>query len=256
MQAEYLPIEDHAAIGNLRSVALVGRDGAIDWCSLPGLESPSIFAAILDHRRGGRFRVSPADAGLGSQAYIPRTNVLETSFDQGAGRLVITDCMPLKGTLDGVGRSTADPSVHRLLRAEGDDVEVEVEWSPRFQYGNGPPQMTAIDGGFLAWAGDDALTLRGVREDEATLTVEDGATRLHARFTLPAGQRRALVTRWGASLASNGLDDTCMGGASKRSIVTGWRAYFGRTRSAGCSYTTRQNPTLAGDGGRAATGMR
>ncbi|QSB06468.1 glycoside hydrolase family 15 protein [Natronoglycomyces albus] len=204
----YLPIEDYAVIGNLRSAALVGRDGSIDWCPLPRLDSASVFAAILDHRRGGRFRVGVRGDQLGSQRYRWHTNVLETSFDEGGGRLVVTDCMPLAGNLDGVGQSTAEPAVHRLLRAEGGDVEVRVEWSPRFQYANGLPQMLPIDGGVLAWAGSDALTLSGVGENEVTFTEEDGAVTLYASFTLGAGQRRALVTKWGSDPVMSGLDGT------------------------------------------------
>ncbi|GAA1761401.1 glycoside hydrolase family 15 protein [Kocuria aegyptia] len=230
MAGGYLPIEDHAAIGNLRSVALVGRDGSIDWCPLPGLESASVFTAILDHRRGGRFQVRARGAEVGTQAYIAHTNVLETSFDTGEGRLVVTDCMPLRGNLDGVGGSTAEPAVHRLLRAEGGDVQVQVEWSPRFQYGNGLPQIMSIDGGFLAWAGDDALTLSGLQQDEATLAEEDGAATLRAGFTLGAGQRRALVTRWGANPAGSGLDDP-------RDVVTAavesWRAWVHKAEATG-----------------------
>lgn len=230
MADDYLPIEDYAAIGNLRSAALVGRDGSIDWCPLPALDSASVFAAILDHRRGGRFRVRMRDAEAGDQAYIPHTNVLETTFDGGEGRLVVTDCMPLRGNLDGVGGSTAEPAVHRLLTAEGDDIEVEVEWSPRFQYGSGLPQMMSIDGGFLAWSGDDALTLSGIHEDEATLTEQDGAATLRASFMLRAGQRRALVTRWGANPGATELEDTQDVAAA---AVESWRAWIHKAEATG-----------------------
>lgn len=205
----YLPIEDYAVIGNLRSAALVGRDGSIDWCPLPSLESASVFAAVLDHGRGGRFRVAVQPDQMGTQEYVSHTNVLETTFvDDGGARLTVTDCMPLTGVLDGVGSSTGEPAIHRLLRAEGGDVEVVVEWSPRFQYGNGRPQIMQIDGGFLAWAGNDSLTLSGVHEDEVRLAQDDGAATLHARFTLAAGQRRALVSAWGAKPAPAGLENT------------------------------------------------
>ena len=83
MEDGYLPIEDHGAIGNLRTVALVGRDGSIDWCPLPGLEDPSVFASILDHRDGGRFRVNARGVATGDQRYVDHTNVLETRFAVG-----------------------------------------------------------------------------------------------------------------------------------------------------------------------------
>lgn len=58
----YLAIEDYACIGNLRSIALVGRNGSVDWCCFPRLDSPSVFGALLDHQRGGRFQVKPKSA--------------------------------------------------------------------------------------------------------------------------------------------------------------------------------------------------
>ena len=99
----YVRIADHAAIGNLLTVALVARDGAVDWCCLPELDSPSAFASILDSENGGCFRVAP-DVGdappvLGEQRYLPHTNVVETTFTLGAARLTVTDFMPLGGPL-------------------------------------------------------------------------------------------------------------------------------------------------------------
>jgi GH15 family glucan-1,4-alpha-glucosidase len=73
----YLPIENYAVIGNLRTVALVGITGAIDWFCFPNFDSPSVFAAILDERKGGRFRIAPAsvDGVVYRQMYWPDTNV-------------------------------------------------------------------------------------------------------------------------------------------------------------------------------------
>ncbi|WP_054847513.1 DUF5911 domain-containing protein [Methanoculleus chikugoensis] len=84
----YLPISDYGIIGNLRTAALVGRNGSIDWCCFPPyLDSPSVFAAILDAGRGGRFSVSVAGGGSGDQDYIEDTNVLVTRFATDAGSL-------------------------------------------------------------------------------------------------------------------------------------------------------------------------
>ncbi|GCE17135.1 trehalase-like domain-containing protein [Dictyobacter kobayashii] len=60
---KYLPIEDYALIGNLHTVALVGKNGSIDWCCLPRFDSPSIFGALLDADKAGFFRIAPTDRG-------------------------------------------------------------------------------------------------------------------------------------------------------------------------------------------------
>jgi len=61
--ARYLPIAEHGVIGDLHTVALVGTDGSIDWFCSPHFDSPSVFAAILDADKGGRFRISPIEEG-------------------------------------------------------------------------------------------------------------------------------------------------------------------------------------------------
>jgi len=77
----YQPIEHYGVIGNLRTAALVGLDGSIDWLCLPRFDSPSVFAAILDDAIGGRFRIAPLVEGARQkQFYWPDTNVLVTRF--------------------------------------------------------------------------------------------------------------------------------------------------------------------------------
>jgi GH15 family glucan-1,4-alpha-glucosidase len=60
----YQPIENYGIIGDLHSVALVGTDGSIDWLCLPHFDSPSVFAAILDDEKGGRFKIAPVSEGV------------------------------------------------------------------------------------------------------------------------------------------------------------------------------------------------
>ena len=96
--SDYLPIEDYAMVGDLHTVALVGKNGSIDWCCLPRFDSPSIFGAILDAKKGGYFRIAPPDTpGMGhKQLYLPETNILITRFLTIDGVGEITDFMPIK----------------------------------------------------------------------------------------------------------------------------------------------------------------
>ena len=92
----YKTISDYGIIGNLHSVALVGLDGSIDWLCLPHIDASSVFAALLDDKKGGRFSVSPADEEWDSTAeYMPNTNILFTRFRTRAGVMQVTDLMPI-----------------------------------------------------------------------------------------------------------------------------------------------------------------
>ena len=96
MTSTYQPIENYGIIGNMRTAALVGMNGSIDWLCLPHFDSPSIFAAILDDRKGGRFRIAPSgDDFRNKQFYWPDTNILITRFLHADGIGEIEDYMPV-----------------------------------------------------------------------------------------------------------------------------------------------------------------
>src|SRR5690242_17175334 len=76
----YKPIESYGVIGDLHTVALVSMEGSIDWCCLPQFNSPSIFAAILDERKGGFFKIASLYEAQHKQMYLPDSNVLLTRF--------------------------------------------------------------------------------------------------------------------------------------------------------------------------------
>src|SRR3989442_8764041 len=92
----YKSIGSYGVIGNMHSVALVGIDGSIDWCCLPRFDSPSLFAAILDDKRGGFFKIAGTNPdGNCRQMYLPETNVLVTRSLSPDGVGEITDFMPI-----------------------------------------------------------------------------------------------------------------------------------------------------------------
>ena len=128
----YQPIEDYGVIGNLRTTALVGKNGSIDWFCFPHFDSPSIFGAILDERKGGYFRIAPvADGTSRKQVYWPDTNILVTRFLSTDGVGEIIDFMPVSGQKDVA-------PVHGLIRrvkVSRGAMRFRLECVPAFNYG-------------------------------------------------------------------------------------------------------------------------
>jgi GH15 family glucan-1,4-alpha-glucosidase len=131
----YQPIENYGLIGNMRTTALVGMNGSIDWFCFPHFDSPSVFGAILDDAKGGRFKISPLSHGVKSkQYYWPDTNVLVTRFHtpDGVGRVI--DFMP-------VVVHAADCTRHGVIRrvqAIRGSMTFRLECRPAFNYGRDP----------------------------------------------------------------------------------------------------------------------
>lgn len=141
----YLPIEDYGLIGNMQTAALVGINGSIDWLCLPHFDSPSVFAAILDENKGGRFSVCPRESSgvTARQVYWPDTNVLITRFLMDEGVVEVTDYMP-------VGPMRGEPGYRQLVRrveAIRGVVPVQVVCEPRFNYARDPHSAHLIERG-------------------------------------------------------------------------------------------------------------
>jgi GH15 family glucan-1,4-alpha-glucosidase len=88
-------IQDYAAIGDGRSVALVSRDGSLDWLCWPRFDSPSLFARLLNREAGGAWEIAPTAPFQVDRSYIDATNVFETRFETATGVAVLTDFMPV-----------------------------------------------------------------------------------------------------------------------------------------------------------------
>ena len=182
---DYLPIADYGIVGNLHTAALVGRNGSIDWCCLPDLDSPSVFGALLDRRIGGRFRIAPVRGAGADQRYVRDTAVLVTEFHTDTGALEVTDFMPL-------GRS----EIHRIARCIGGTVDVALEWSPRLDYARAAPGIDPAAGGFVAAAGSARVTLSVSRPGARVAAVEAGPA-VVTECRLSAGEVFTAVSAWG-----------------------------------------------------------
>jgi GH15 family glucan-1,4-alpha-glucosidase len=183
-------LSDYGLIGDLRTAALVGLDGAIDWCCLPRFDSGSVFAAVLDPERGGTWSVRPAVEWTSTQRYLPRTNILETTFRTAGGVVVVTDFMPV----DEDGRpSGPHPEIHRQLRCTRGRVPMQITFMPRFEYGARTTRLEQLRNGLFATdRTDQVLTLSSAGPFE--WTVEQSAAT--ARFTLEKGEERWVVLRY------------------------------------------------------------
>src|SRR6185503_11463802 len=122
----YPPIAAYAAIGDCRSAALVSDRGSIDWLCLPRFDSPSIFAAILDADRGGRFSIQPTGRFRSGRRYLGPSNVLETWFETDSGRARLVDVMPVADPDDPADSPRPERSLIRALYGDGGEVELEI----------------------------------------------------------------------------------------------------------------------------------
>jgi GH15 family glucan-1,4-alpha-glucosidase len=159
----YAEIRDYATIGDGRAVALVARDGAIDWLCMPDIDSPSVFAALLDAERGGSFELRPSERYHVERRYRPGTNVLETTFHTDGGMARVVDVMT-------VGGSGLTPFRELARRVEGLAGQVSLTWriEPRFGYAGGETRIERRFGIPIATSGASALAAQCWNADEWT----------------------------------------------------------------------------------------
>lgn len=183
----YKPIRDYGLIGDMHSAAVVGLDGSIDWLCFPRFDSPSVFAAILDDERGGRFRLCPSGAYRADQRYLPDTNILCTTFTTEGGRVEVQDLMPIKEEA-----KESDFEVLRIVRGLGGSVEMTCLFEPRLDYARGGTEMCAAPGGVVAQKEEAHLALA----TSVGLTIERGAA--CATFPVCEGDEVVFELQWGA----------------------------------------------------------
>src|SRR5215213_3298299 len=185
----YPPIGDYALIGDGRSAALISREGSLDWLCWPRFDSPSIFAALLDTGRGGRFMVRPTGAFRSERRYLPDTNVLETIFHASGGTVALRDLMPVASEEDKRATLTPEHEVLREIEGLAGQVEIEIVYTPRPDYGRKHPDLTSR-GAFGLWCEipGGALALRS----DLPLQRTPDSHGAYGVATIAAGERRHL----------------------------------------------------------------
>ncbi len=223
----YKPIGDYGIIGDLYTVALVGIDGSIDWCCFPHFDSPSLFGALLDDARGGRFRIAPIDDGKRQQLYLPETNVLLTRFLHHAGVAELTDFMPVEGNESGTS-----PKRHQIIRmvtVVRGKIRFRLECRPAFNFGRDEHTVMVHQAGVVFRS---ASMVVGLVSPVPIITNQGGA---EAEFTLAEGQRVTFfLEQLESETAEKLLDAPQTGETAFQDTVGYWRKWLGQ-----CRYTGR-----------------
>ncbi|OIJ68826.1 glycoside hydrolase family 15 protein [Streptomyces mangrovisoli] len=221
--SRYLPIADHGLIGDLRSVALVGTNGTIDWYCCPSFDSPSVFASILDADRGGSFELTATVPSRSKQFYFPDTNVLITRFYTEDGVGEVQDFMPVTGDSHEAERHRL---IRRVLCARG-TVPFRVHVAPRFHYGIAPHSMRLFTGSAVFECAGFALAL------SSTVALERDGDDVSADFKLSEGESAVFaLDQLGEDVAPRG----CQSAEAEREFaatVAYWRKWLSQSRYRG-----------------------
>jgi GH15 family glucan-1,4-alpha-glucosidase len=228
------PIADYAFISNCHTGALVAPDGAIDWLCVPAFDSPSIFGSLLD-REAGFFRFGPFGIHHPThRAYVPGTNVIETTWKTPSGWVVVRDALTMgpwehEDAVTPHTRPPADDDAdHMLVRTveclEG-SVEVELICEPAFDYGREVAKWALVGEG--RHAADATGAGRTVRlQSDLPLGIEDN--RVRARRTLQPGDRAYCALSWAEGLAAPADGDDATARIDR--TVHFWRSWLNRAR--------------------------
>jgi len=215
-----LPIGDYALLSDCRSSALVSRDGSVDWLCCPRFDAPATFGRLLDPD-AGHFSIRPPGNYRVSRQYLDQTMVLETTFSTPGGTAVLTDALALgwRERCHDLGTDAPGMLLRQLCCTDG-QIEAEVSYAPRPEYGLINPILAPAPGGLAARGGADRLLLSTpvrFRVDRATAT---------ARIRLAAGQTVVFANEHGEMagppLVARTTDEIT---ARLRDTAAGWRSW-------------------------------
>ncbi|MFI7277277.1 glycoside hydrolase family 15 protein [Streptomyces sp. NPDC049879] len=219
----YLPIAEHGVIGDLRTAALVGTDGRIDWFCAPRFDSPSVFGALLDPDKGGHWVIAPqCDVASRQQFYFPDTNILITRMLTEDGMVEVQDFMPVLRERDTGHRQRL---VRRVVSVRG-GMRMRVEIAPRMDYGRGRHRVETRPGG-LRFVGDSqTLTLLS----DIPLHLRD--TDAWGEFSLGEGQSALFVLDTAGDPAEAAVDEKDAEELFEATVAF-WRKWLSQSRYTG-----------------------
>jgi alpha,alpha-trehalase len=214
------PIGDHALLSDCHSAALVDRAGSVEWWCAPRFDSPSLFARLLDDR-AGHFSVRPAAEARVRRRYADGSLVLSTTFETASGTVELTDALAMGEGVRGhdLGAGSPQALLRRAVCTRG-VVELDVDFTPRFEYGLTSPVLQPAEGGLVARGGPATLRL------STTATLDVAGARARGRVMLAAGQAvgfavehasswSPLPSPWSPEQIAGRLDDT----------IAAWRSW-------------------------------
>jgi GH15 family glucan-1,4-alpha-glucosidase len=187
------PIAEHALLSDRHSSALVDSAGSVEWLSFPRFDSPSMFGRLLD-RDAGYWQIAPAGEWQSTRRYVDRTLVLETTFVAAGGTVVLTDAMAMGPGNGGHRLGIGVP--HLLVRqvtCTAGQVDVDIRYQPRPEYGLVVPLLAPVDGGMTARGGAEWLVLSTPVSLQLDAGTARGTIHLRAGDTLYFGLQRSTL---------------------------------------------------------------
>jgi len=216
--ARYRPIEEHALIGNLHTVALIAVDGTISFLCAPSFDSPSVFASLLDPERGGRFELTATfDDATHTQLYLPDTNVLLTRCLHDDGVAEISDFMPL-------ACSGGPHVVVRRAKAVRGDVPFAMRCAPRFDYARARHTVDRTTEGVVFASPGLVMRLR------SSVPLEIDGPDATARFVLHAGEAASFVLELAVDQQASPCGDARYVADAFKATTNFWRTWAGHAR--------------------------
>ena len=181
----YEPIENYGVIGNMRSIALVGVNGSIDFLCYPNFDSSTVFAALLDDEKGGCFQIQPHLRKRNvRQMYLPDTNILLTRFLAEEGVAELTDFMP-------IGTDSEQPNeIIRTVAVIRGEVDFQMRCQPRFDYATCGHTVNIEDRYAAFWPASAACQSMALY---STTPLQQQSGDVTSEFKLQAGERATFV---------------------------------------------------------------